>query len=212
MDACPDCGQSKVTTAARCRRCAGLARRRAEHGTESGYARHLRAPDPDNGWPRTACADCLAAHCVEQRNRELARKRAREQARRARVTCPECGGRKTEQAKRCRACSLRVGAIGRPSTVGHGTDSGYYRHIRKPDPDNGWPRTACADCLAAHAAAARKRSGGKPFTPRTQHYCAGCDKPISQGAHYCRSCVRFARDGELPPRWQRVGLIWKEAS
>ena len=207
-DACPDCGRDKLTTSTRCYRCAARASRRAEHGTDSGYARHVRTPDPDNGWPREACAACLAAHTAAEVARPPRRRRAREQARRARRTCPDCGGPKTEQAKRCRSCAV----LGRPSSVEHGTDSGYYRHVRKPDPDNGWPLTACAACLAAHAAAARKRTGGKPFVPRTQSYCPGCDKPISTGAHYCRSCARFAADGDLPPRWQRVGLVWKEAS
>lgn len=45
----------------------------------------------------------------------------------------------------------------------HGTDSGYYRHLRSPDSGAGWPRTPCEDCRAAHcdATRARQRRAGR---------------------------------------------------
>ena len=186
----------------------------AVHGTDSGYYRHRRRADPAAGWPQEACGDCRAAHAAAEAKRTSGgerRRRRREEVRRARaearqvlLVCPDCGGSKTPRAARCRPCAVRL-----RSTIEHGTDSGYYRHVRIPEPDNDWPRTACADCLAAHAAARRNLTGGQPFVPRTQRYCPGCDKPISDRAKYCRSCAQVATDDKPPPRWMRVGMIWK---
>jgi hypothetical protein len=103
----------------------------------------------------------------------------------------------------------------------HGTDSGYYRHIRQTGtPSEDWPRTACSACLAAHSLATSQRAKANPRKRKptkrapSRRTCRDCGKPVSETAHRCTRCARRhyleTRD-ELPTRWRRVGLIWKAA-
>lgn len=194
--------------------------RTAKHGTDSGYYRHLLTPSPD--WPRDACAACLAAHYQAMREQQQARRRARQLTRAARVRCPDCGGAKSATAKRCKACAAKQPRLTR---IEHGSDSGYYKHIRQTGtitPD--WTRLACDACRAAHSEAERQRKASATRKPRARRaaqppryrLCVDCGKRISATAQRCRACARkhhvLIANIEPPSRWVRVGLIWKAAS
>ncbi|HEU5032736.1 MAG TPA: hypothetical protein VFV01_47990 [Spirillospora sp.] len=184
----------------------------AQHGTETRYYLHLRGNKTTAKTP--PCDACLAAHrtaeAARAARRSAGRRAAREAARQAKLTCPSCGGTKTRTAALCHDCWVAAGrphaAYHHPRRPKHGTDSGYYLHLRGNQTTP--PSPPCEACLAAHAA--RSRPPGAPPRRYLDHHCPDCGARISRGATRCAPCAAdHAADRRFTGSWRLVRGVWK---